>query len=84
MDALAEANADAKDVDEAIRIGGDVALGIGGALDDAEIEAELEKLALEAESEKVAERLGSLPRVGEVPSTPEPERVLRPESPLLA
>ncbi|KAK7020452.1 hypothetical protein R3P38DRAFT_1214262 [Favolaschia claudopus] len=58
MDAVAEANADAKEIDDAIRIGGDVALGIEGAFDDSELEEELKKLALEAEREKVDVRLG--------------------------
>ncbi|KAJ7685376.1 Snf7-domain-containing protein [Mycena polygramma] len=51
MDAMAEANADAKEVDESIRIGGDVALGIDTAFDDAELEEELRMLAQEAKAE---------------------------------
>jgi hypothetical protein len=50
MDALADANADATEVNDAIKIGGDVALGIDTAFDDAEIEKELEQLAREVEA----------------------------------
>ncbi|KAJ6597081.1 Snf7-domain-containing protein [Mycena vulgaris] len=83
MDAMAEANADAKEVDEAIRIGGDVALGIDAAFDDAEFEEELKRLAQEAENEKADEewtRLGheSLKTPNEPPmpveSKPVPQR----------
>ncbi|KAF5365191.1 hypothetical protein D9758_005328 [Tetrapyrgos nigripes] len=54
MDALAEANADAKEVDEAVRIGGDVALGVEDIVDESELEAELRGLIEEekVESEK--------------------------------
>ncbi|KAJ6497044.1 Snf7-domain-containing protein [Mycena vitilis] len=51
MDAMAEANADAKGVDESIRISGNVALGIDTAFDDAELEEELRLLAEEAKAE---------------------------------
>ncbi|KAJ7632803.1 Snf7-domain-containing protein [Roridomyces roridus] len=82
MDALAEANADAKEVDEAIRIGGDVALGIDAAIDDADIEEELAKLARESEAEDMAGRLGDFTL--HTPSqVPEPEQVERKASPLL-
>lgn len=47
MEALAEANADAKEIDETIRIGGDVALGI----DDDDLAEELAGLVEEAERE---------------------------------
>ncbi|KAJ7097750.1 Snf7-domain-containing protein [Mycena belliarum] len=52
MDALAEANADAKDIEDTIRIGGDIAMGIDAtAFDETELEEELQKLAQEAEDE---------------------------------
>jgi charged multivesicular body protein 7 len=51
MDALAEANADARDVEEAIRVSGDVALGVEGG-DDDELEDELRGLVIEVEAEK--------------------------------
>ncbi|KAK2466799.1 hypothetical protein APHAL10511_001057 [Amanita phalloides] len=47
MDALAEANADAKEVDNAVRIGGDVALN-SEQINDTELEAELNNLIAEA------------------------------------
>lgn len=52
MDAMAEATADAKEVDEAIRIGGDMTME--GA-DDEELEKELQMLAREAEDEAAQE-----------------------------
>jgi charged multivesicular body protein 7 len=58
MDAMAEANADAQEVDQTIRIGADVALGIDTAFDEAELEEELSMLAQEAENEKLDARLG--------------------------
>ena len=54
MDALAEANLDAREVDDAVRISGDVALGASGIVDDDELEAEWKALVEEA---KTAQRL---------------------------
>ncbi len=51
MDALAAANADAREVDDAIQIGADVAQA-ETALDDSELEAELAALVSEVEIEK--------------------------------
>ncbi|TFK42436.1 Snf7-domain-containing protein [Crucibulum laeve] len=53
MDALAEANADARDVDDAVRIGGDVAMGVDEVVDDDELQAELAALIKEAEGDDV-------------------------------
>ncbi|KAF8136755.1 Snf7-domain-containing protein [Boletus edulis] len=53
MDALAAANANAREVNEAIRIGGDTAAAETGVVDDAELEDELNELVKEAEREKV-------------------------------
>ena len=50
MDALAEVNADAKEVDEAVRIGGDIATGAGGDMDERELEDELGRLIEEEKS----------------------------------
>ncbi|KAF7304965.1 hypothetical protein MKEN_01211200 [Mycena kentingensis (nom. inval.)] len=63
MDALAEANSDAQEIDQAIRVGGDLALGIDSnpAFDEAELEAELKLLAAEAQEE---ETLAKLERIG--------------------
>ncbi|KAF8350578.1 Snf7-domain-containing protein [Amanita rubescens] len=72
LDALAEANADAKEIDDAVRIGADVALDTN-EVDDEELETELNKLIEEAtmesnEHRKVEERLGDakmkVPREG--------------------
>lgn len=52
MDALAEANADARELDEAIRIGGDVALGVGDNVDESEIEEEWAALVKDLSSEE--------------------------------
>jgi charged multivesicular body protein 7 len=58
LDALAEANADAKEIDDAVRIGADVALNTN-EVDDEELETELNKLIEEAtlEHRTVEERL---------------------------
>ena len=51
MDALAAANADAREVDDAIQLGADMAQAETG-VDESELEAELAALAHEAEAEK--------------------------------
>ena len=54
LDALAATNADAKDVDDAVRMGGDMAMVEAGIeIDDAELEAELAKLVEEGEREQL-------------------------------
>ena len=50
MDALAEANLDAREVDDAVRVSGDVALGTDNIVDDDELEAEWKALVEEAET----------------------------------
>ncbi|KAH9483712.1 hypothetical protein JR316_0003188 [Psilocybe cubensis] len=71
LDALADANADAREADEAVRFGGNLAVGMEDAIDDDELEAELKALVLEAErvneqseeermQKKVAQRLESV------------------------
>ncbi len=55
MDAMASANADARDIDEAIRIGTDVAQAETG-IDDAELEAELNALVKDVEGERAKEQ----------------------------
>ncbi|KAH6918418.1 hypothetical protein BKA70DRAFT_1247141 [Coprinopsis sp. MPI-PUGE-AT-0042] len=47
MEALAEANADAREIDDAVRIAGDVAVGVSENIDDSEVEAEWEALVKE-------------------------------------
>ncbi|KAG6918110.1 hypothetical protein DXG01_016297 [Tephrocybe rancida] len=51
LDALAEVNADAKEVDDAVRVGADVAVGVDN-IDDGELEEELKALILESEKEE--------------------------------
>lgn len=69
MEALAEANADAKEVDDAVRFGGNVAVGVEDALvDEDELEEELKALAKEAEQEKGEEVERKLREAGKVPS----------------
>jgi charged multivesicular body protein 7 len=53
MDAMAEATADAKDVDETIRLGGDLATGVDEVEAEEDLEAELESLVKEVERETV-------------------------------
>jgi charged multivesicular body protein 7 len=52
MDALAEVNADAKEVNDAVKIGADIAIGVGDMIDDADLEEELRGLVEEAERRK--------------------------------
>lgn len=53
MDAMASASADARDVEDAIKIGGEAAASEAG-IDDSELEAELQALIKESEGEKEA------------------------------
>ncbi|CAA7271563.1 unnamed protein product [Cyclocybe aegerita] len=54
MEALAEANADAKEIDDAVHISADVALGLEESIDDAELEEEWKALVREAEADERA------------------------------
>ncbi|KAK1222084.1 hypothetical protein PQX77_015078 [Marasmius sp. AFHP31] len=80
MEAMAEAKADAKELDDAIRIGGDVALGVEEAIDDDEIQNELDQLIkgsqADTEVSKLQEKLGGLSSVpsGQASSEREAER----------
>ncbi|KAJ7905712.1 Snf7-domain-containing protein, partial [Mycena olivaceomarginata] len=58
MDAMAEAKADADEIDQSIRIGGNIALGIDAAFDETELEEELRMLAQEAETGDMQAKLG--------------------------
>jgi charged multivesicular body protein 7 len=51
MDAMASATSDARDVDEAIKIGGDIAAADAG-IDESELEEELRALAKESEKDR--------------------------------
>ncbi|KAJ3763887.1 Snf7-domain-containing protein [Lentinula raphanica] len=68
MEAMAEANADAKEIDEAVRLGGDVAIGAVD-FDEGELEEELQRLAAESEQEQKKQPLIES-RIGEIPETP--------------
>ncbi|KAJ2913218.1 hypothetical protein MD484_g7193, partial [Candolleomyces efflorescens] len=59
MDALAEANADAREIDDAVRIGGDVAIGVGESVDEADIESEWAELVKQMEADQVGRKLES-------------------------
>jgi len=50
MDALAEANANARDLDDIIRIGGNSAMGVDDVVDEDELENELQHLIQQAET----------------------------------
>lgn len=54
MDAMASANADAKDIDDAIRMGVDMAQADAN-IDDADLEAELAALVEDVQAEKAVE-----------------------------
>ncbi|KAL0946685.1 hypothetical protein HGRIS_012872 [Hohenbuehelia grisea] len=87
MDALAEATADARDVDDAIRVGGDVALGVGvggegAAVDEGELEEELRALVeeqeIEARHREEEERLAKMQnKVQEEEAAPAEEKNVR-------
>lgn len=67
MDALAEANADAREVDDAVRIAGDVAIGVADMADEDELEKELNGLIEEAETEKAdADKLREVDEVKQI------------------
>ncbi|KIK98727.1 hypothetical protein PAXRUDRAFT_133647 [Paxillus rubicundulus Ve08.2h10] len=65
MDALAAANANAREVDEAIRIGGDMAAAEAGVI-DADLEDELNELVREVEREAEASERATLDRLHDV------------------
>ena len=76
MDALAEANANAREVDHAVRIsGGDVAIGSDGIVDDDESEAERKALVEEAET---AQRLKDVQAISEGLKVPHEHSVADP------
>jgi hypothetical protein len=58
MDAMAEAKADADEIDQSIRISGNIALGVDAAFDETELEEELRMLAQEAETGDMQAKLG--------------------------
>lgn len=72
MDAMASANCDAKEVDDAIRIGGDIALGLntpGEGIDEGELEEELRMLVEEKmveDRQTLREREGETAAPGKV------------------
>ncbi|KAG7092597.1 hypothetical protein E1B28_008940 [Marasmius oreades] len=77
MEAMAEANTDAKEIDEVIKIGGDLALGVEDTIDDEEIQNELAQLVVEAQMEpgtKVSELQEKLDKVSLVPPEGTPAR----------
>jgi charged multivesicular body protein 7 len=55
MDALAEANSDAREVDDAVKIGADIAIGVEDVVDEGDLEEELRGLVEEAAREKTGE-----------------------------
>ncbi|KAH0827029.1 NADP-dependent oxidoreductase domain-containing protein [Lanmaoa asiatica] len=71
MDALAAANANAREVDEAIKIGGDIAAAEAGVADDADLEDELNELVKETEREKAEATMDRLSGVKVPTQTPE-------------
>ncbi|KAF8798155.1 hypothetical protein BYT27DRAFT_7124098 [Phlegmacium glaucopus] len=77
MDALSEANLDAREVDDAVRMSGDIALGTDGIVDDDELEAEWKALVDEAET---AQRLKDVQAIGEELGVPREQPVADPIS----
>lgn len=82
MEALAEANADAKDLDDAIRLGGDVTLAIEDSVDDAELEEEWKAMVRDLEAadkpkamDSTATKLDEISKTPvDVPSPPTPAK----------
>ncbi|KAF8911959.1 hypothetical protein CPB84DRAFT_1760878 [Gymnopilus junonius] len=62
MEALAEANINAREVDDALRIGGNVALGVDEIVDDAELEEEWRQMVREAETTERSKEEGDVGR----------------------
>ncbi|EGN93262.1 hypothetical protein SERLA73DRAFT_97977 [Serpula lacrymans var. lacrymans S7.3] len=69
MDAMAAASADAREVEDVIKLGGDMATADGG-LDEAEIEEEFRLLSLEVEEQAKVDKLHAAPMPPD--SVPEP------------
>lgn len=70
MDAMASASADAREMDEAIRLGGDMAVADAG-IDESELEDELQALAQESEKEMEVAEMERAQRLREnVPEAP--------------
>ncbi|KAF8623494.1 hypothetical protein AX15_006277 [Amanita polypyramis BW_CC] len=65
LDALADANTDAKEVDDAIRLGAEVAMN-SDQIDDAEVEMELNRLIAEAEQSESDEHRKVEHKLGDV------------------
>lgn len=66
MEAMAEANADARELDDVIRIGGDVALGA-----DLDVDDELEELVQQAaEDDKTKQESAIREKLDKVPTPP--------------
>ncbi|KAG6878922.1 hypothetical protein C0992_006614 [Termitomyces sp. T32_za158] len=64
IEALAEVNVEAKEVDDAVRKGADFALGVE-SIDNGELEEELKALILESEKEKEQEELDNAKELSE-------------------
>lgn len=72
FDALADADADARELDEAVRFGMDMAVGVAGSPDDEEdIKAELAALEAEAIAEAQAGEKTQQPVVAASPTLPD-------------
>ncbi|KAH7913753.1 Snf7-domain-containing protein [Hygrophoropsis aurantiaca] len=84
MDALAASNADAREIDDAIRLGGDMAAADAG-MDDSELESELQALVEEAEKETKAEKEREVLDKfhGAIPPTPVDDSIVDVEGPAL-
>lgn len=71
MEALAEANTDAREVDEVIRVGANVGVGIEGTVDEDELEEEwkaiVEKVEAEEEEKKEAAKRMKLEGLNSTP-----------------
>ena len=75
LEVLAEVNAEQRELDETIRIGGDVAVGVGESVDEGEVADELEALVQEAkrEEEEKEERRRLEETQKKVPGVPKQE-----------
>ena len=83
MDAMASASADAKEVDDVIRLGGDMAVADAG-IDESELEDELQALVKESEKEVEMAKIERVQRMREnaleAPRTPPQVQDAKPRS----
>ncbi|KAG7447973.1 uncharacterized protein BT62DRAFT_1003757 [Guyanagaster necrorhizus] len=69
MEAIAEANAEAKEIDDAVHIGGEIAVGANDGFDEDELQAELDGMIKESQEDEDMKALAEKQRSREDGST---------------